>query len=36
MITTATFLGYIITGYILAWFIGYIINGLFSLFNQVR
>ena len=36
MITTADFLGYIILSFILAYCIGFIINGIFSLISYIR
>jgi len=36
MITLATFFGYIITSFLIAWLIGFSINGLFSLFKNIR
>jgi hypothetical protein len=36
MITTADFLGYIALSYLMAYMVGYIINGIFSIFKAVR
>jgi hypothetical protein len=36
MITTATFLGYILITFLLAYLLGFTINGLFTLFKNVR
>ena len=36
MITTADFLGYIVISFLMSYVIGYIINGLFSLFKYIR
>jgi len=36
MITLATFFGYLIIGYVLAYLIGYSLNGLFSLLRYTR
>ena len=36
MITLATFLGYILIGYLMAYLIGYSLNGLFSLLRYTR
>jgi len=36
MIYTADFLGYIIISFFFAYLVGYIINGIFSIFNAVR
>lgn len=36
MITASTFFGYIFLGYLLAYLIGYSINGLISLLKKTR
>lgn len=36
MINTATFLGYLILGYLIAYLVGYSINGIISLIKNVR
>jgi len=36
MITTADFLGYIALSFIISFLVGYIINGIFSLFKDIR
>jgi|GEM_PF-6073270 len=36
MITTATFLGYLLITFLLSFLIGFTINGLFTLFKNVR
>ena len=36
MITTATFLGYLFLGFFIAYLVGFFINGLFSIFKQIR
>ena len=36
MIFAADFLGYIVLSYLMAYMVGYIINGIFSIFKAIR